>query len=33
MRNIHTDLAVEAREIYNEESNGNPQGVDFKEYK
>ena len=32
MRNIHTDLAVEAREIYAKESNGNPQGVDFKEY-
>lgn len=33
MRSIRTDLAVEAREIYNEESNGNPQGVEYKEYK
>lgn len=33
MRSIRTDLAVEAREIYSQESNGNPQGVDFKEYK
>ncbi|NLM34000.1 MAG: GPR endopeptidase [Clostridiales bacterium] len=33
MKSIRTDLAVEAREIYNEESNGNPQGVEYKEYK
>lgn len=33
MRNLRTDLAVEAREIYAKESNGNPEGVEFNEYK
>ncbi|MDP4089524.1 MAG: GPR endopeptidase [Bacillota bacterium] len=33
MRNLRTDLAVEAREIYAKESNGNPEGVEYNEYK
>ncbi|MDT8715301.1 GPR endopeptidase [Clostridium sp. 19966] len=33
MGNIHTDLAVEAREIYSQETKGKTDGVDYKDYK
>lgn len=33
MFNIRTDMAVEAKEIYQQNNNGETPGVDVKEYK